>query len=343
MSYFLNQTYPATRLRRNRQADWSRRLVAENSLSPNDLIWPIFVHDDPEKGDTPIDAMPGVSRYNLKSVPDVIKQASDHGIPAVALFPHVSAAKKDANGSEAHEAGNIICQAIELAKTTDDRVGIICDVALDPFTSHGHDGVLCPQTGQVLNEETIEILVKQALVQAQAGCDVLAPSDMMDGRVGAIRQALESEGFKNTQIMSYAAKYASKFYGPFRDAVGSADLTGEDAILGFRDKRGYQMDPANAQEALREVALDIAEGADMLLVKPGLPYLDIVRQVADFSGMPVFSYHVSGEYAMLKAAAEKGWLDYEPCLLETLLSFKRAGASGIITYGALDAAKLLTL
>ena len=327
------QSYPATRLRRTRSTDWSRRLVAESILSPNDLIWPIFIHDDPNEGDIPISTMPGVLRYSLKSVPRAIKQASDLGIPAVALFPHVNDSKKNEKGTEAYNPGNIVCQAIESAKNTDDSIGIICDVALDPFTQHGHDGLLDPKTQKVSNDETIEVLIKQALVQATAGCDVIAPSDMMDGRIGLIRQALESEGFKNTQIMSYAAKYASGFYGPFREAVGSASLTGEDEKLGFRDKRGYQMDPANTNEALREVALDISEGADSVMVKPGMPYLDVVQRVSSEFQMPTFVYQVSGEYNMIKHAVDRGDL-HEKVIPESLLAFKRAGACGVLTYFA---------
>ena len=328
----MNQSYPHTRLRRTRKDEWSRRLVAENTFSANDLIWPIFVHDNPNEGDIPIATMPGVSRYSLKNVPHVIKQAKELGIPAIALFPNVDESKKDEKASEALNASNIVCQAIESAKTTDDSIGIICDVALDPFTKHGHDGVL-DANGYVLNEETIDILVQQALIQAKAGCDVIAPSDMMDGRIGLIRQALESEGLKNTQIMSYAAKYASGFYGPFRDAVGSAGLTGKDAELGFRDKSGYQMSPENSNEALREVALDIAEGADSVMVKPGMPYLDIVQRVSSEFQLPTFVYQVSGEYNMLKNAVDSGAL-HEKVILESMLAFKRAGACGVLTYFA---------
>ena len=329
----LFQSYPNTRLRRNRHADWSRRINAENSLSVDDLIWPIFVHDRSDEDDIPISAMPGVFKHNLKNIPRVIKQAYDLGIPAVAIFPNISPDKKDPNGTEALNSSNIVCQAIEAAKNENSNIGIICDVALDPFTDHGHDGVLDSTQQRVLNDETIEILVEQAMVQAKAGCDVIAPSDMMDGRVGRIRKALEKEGFVDTQIMSYAAKYASGFYGPFREAVGSSDLKGKDKELEFRDKRGYQMDPSNSDEALREVSLDIFEGADSVMVKPGLAYLDIVYRVSSEFKIPTYAYQVSGEYNMIKNAVDREDL-HEKVIFESLIAFKRAGACGIFTYFA---------
>ena len=323
--------YPATRMRRLRQQDWCRRLVAETALSPNDFIWPLFLVDGVEKRE-PVASMPGVSRLSSDLAVGAAEEAVKLGIPVVALFPYTDPSLKTEDGREATNASNLVCRAVRAIKRSVPEIGILCDVALDPYTSHGHDGVFVGD--EIANDETVEILVRQALTLADAGCDILGPSDMMDGRVGAIRQALEENGFKNTLIMSYAAKYASAFYGPFRDAVGSAK-----ALKG--DKRTYQMDFANSDEALREVALDIAEGADMVMVKPGMPYLDIVRRVKDAFGMPTFAYQVSGEYAMLAAAAEKGWLERDRVVLESLLAFKRAGASGILTYFARDAAKLL--
>jgi porphobilinogen synthase len=322
-----------TRLRRNRTQGWTRRLVAENAVTVNDLILPMFVLEGSKIQD-PIASMPGVNRWSLDFLLREAEKAAKLGIPAIALFPVVAGDKKSANGREAWEADNLVCRTVRALKDAVPEIGIICDVALDPYTSHGHDG-LVDETGYVVNDATVEVLCRQALVQAEAGVDIVAPSDMMDGRIGAIRDALDANGFTNTGILSYAAKYASAFYGPFRDAVNSGGY-----LKG--DKKTYQMDPANSDEALREVALDVAEGADMVMVKPGLPYLDIIRRVKDEFHMPTFAYHVSGEYAMLRAAAQNGWLDYEKALMETLLSFKRAGCDGVLTYAATDAARLLT-
>ena len=318
-------------MRRLRRHAWSRALVAENTLSPADFIWPLFVIDGENKR-VPIASMPGVERLSVDLAVNAAEEAAKLGIPVIALFPYTDPALKTADGREATNANNLICRAVRAIKKAVPEIGVLCDVALDPYTSHGHDGLLIGD--YVVNDETLEVLVRQALVQVEAGCDIIAPSDMMDGRVGAIRAALEKAGHKNTLIMAYAAKYASAFYGPFRDAVGSAKaLTG--------DKRTYQMDPANGDEALREVALDIAEGADMVMVKPGMPYLDIVRRVKDEFAMPTFVYQVSGEYSMLMAAIERGFLDRDRVILESLLGFKRAGANGILTYFARDAAKML--
>jgi porphobilinogen synthase len=325
--------FPATRMRRLRRHEWTRRLVAESTLSAADLIWPLFVIEGDKKRE-PVGSMPGVDRLSIDHAVGAAEEAAKLGIPAIALFPWTDPSLKTSDGHEATNENNLICRAVRTIKRAVPEIGVLCDVALDPYTSHGHDGVLVDD--YVANDETIEILVRQALVQAEAGCDIIAPSDMMDGRIGAIRQALELNGFKNTLIMAYAAKYASAFYGPFRDAVGSAKaLTG--------DKRTYQMDPANSDEAMREVALDIAEGADMVMVKPGMPYLDILRRVNDTFHVPTFGYQVSGEYAMLMAAAERGWLERDQVILESLVAFKRAGASGILTYFACDAARLLNL
>jgi porphobilinogen synthase len=324
--------YPKLRMRRTRQADWSRRLVAENRISTDDLIWPVFIHDGPE-GRTAVATMPGVERLSIGLLVEAALEARALGIPAIALFPAVPDQLKTADAAEAANPGNLVCRAVRAVKAAVPEIGVICDVALDPYTDHGQDGLM--RDGVILNDETLELLVRQALVQAEAGCDVIAPSDMMDGRVGAIRGALESAGLTNTLILAYAAKYASAFYGPFRDAVGSASR------LGGGSKKTYQMDPANGEEALREVALDIAEGADMVMVKPGLPYLDIVWRVKERFGLPTFAYQVSGEYAMLRAAVDAGALDWAPCLAETLLAFKRAGADGILTYGAVDIARAL--
>ncbi|CAN7254794.1 porphobilinogen synthase [Phenylobacterium sp. LjRoot225] len=326
--------YPALRLRRLRQADWIRRLVRETVLTPADLIWSMVVHEG--EGQIPVASMPGVSRLSLKDVGAAAKEAKALGIPAIAVFPHIDGAKKDAVGTGAHDPDGLIARAVKTMKDAAPEVGIMCDVALDPFTDHGHDGIV--REGRIHNEATIERLVEQGLMQAKAGCDILAPSDMMDGRCGILRQALEAEGLTDVMIMSYAAKYASAFYGPYRDAIGSGKLGTGGAPS---DKKTYQMDSANHQEALREVALDIAEGADMVMVKPGLPYLDIVRQVVDAFQVPTFAYQVSGEYAMLMAAAQNGWLDEERAILETLGAFKRAGAAGVITYFAPRAARLL--
>jgi porphobilinogen synthase len=329
---FLGQ-FPETRLRRLRRYDWSRRLVAENRLSADDLIWPLFVHEGHGYRE-PVASMPGVERLSIDLLVEAARSAVSLGIPAVAIFPVIEPAKKTPDAEEAFNEQNLICRAVRAVKQAHgDSVGVLCDVALDPYTSHGQDGLL--REGYVVNDETIDVLCRQALVQAEAGCDVIAPSDMMDGRVGRIRRALDEAGFERVSILAYAAKYASAFYGPFRDAVGSA------GSLGSGDKRTYQMDPANSDEAMREVALDIAEGADMVMVKPGLPYLDIVRRVKETYHVPTFAYQVSGEYAMICAAARNGWLDREKTMMESLLSFKRAGADGILTYFAPDAARLL--
>jgi len=318
--------FPALRMRRLRRHDWTRKLVAENTLSASDFIWPIFVVDG-EKKREPVPSMPGVDRLSVDLVPGAAEEAAKLGIPVIALFPFTEASLKTPDGRESANANNLVCRATRALKKAVPQIGVLCDVALDPYTSHGHDGVMDGNNANVDNDATLEILVRQALVQAEAGCDIIAPSDMMDGRVGAIRAALEANGFKDTLIMAYAAKYASAFYGPFRDAVGSAKtLSG--------DKRTYQMDPANTDEALREVALDIEEGADMIMVKPGMPYLDIVARVKETFGMPTFAYQVSGEYAMIMAAAQNGWLDGERAMTESLIAFKRAGADGILTYFA---------
>ncbi len=323
--------FPAIRMRRNRRAGWSRRLVAENILTCEDLIWPIFVIDGENKR-TSVESMPGVERMSVDLAVVAAKEAVELNIPAIAVFPYTDPALRDESGSEAFNPENLVCQAVRAIKAEVPDLGIICDVALDPYTSHGHDGLLSGDT--IDNDRTLESLVRQSLVQVEAGADILAPSDMMDGRVGAIRTALESAGHKDAQIMSYAAKYASAFYGPFRDATGSAG-----ALKG--DKRTYQMNPANSDEALREVEMDIAEGADMIMVKPGLPYLDIIARVKTTFGIPTFAYQVSGEYAMLMAAAGNGWLDGEKVMLESLIAFKRAGADGILTYFAPRVARRL--
>ncbi len=326
--------YPETRLRRVRSEDWSRRLVQENRLSVDDLIWPLFICEGKSYREA-IPSMPGVERLAIELVVEAVGEAVKLGIPAVALFPATPAEKKTPECEEALNAENLVCRTVRAVKQAyGNRIGVICDVALDPYSSHGQDGLV--RDGYVVNDETVAMLGRQAVVQAEAGCDIIAPSDMMDGRVGAVRKALDTAGFERVQIMAYAAKYASAFYGPFRDAVGS---TGN---LGSGDKRTYQMDTANSDEALREVALDIAEGADSVMVKPGMPYLDIVQRVKEKFGVPTFAYQVSGEYAMLMAAAEKGWLNREKVMLESLLAFKRAGADGMLTYFALDAAKLLS-
>ena len=324
-------SYPQIRMRRLRRHDWTRRLVAENMLSPADFIWPVFVIEGDNRRE-PVASMPGVERLSVDLVVEAAKEAAALGIPVIALFPQTPTVLKTEDGREATNADNLVCRAVRAIKAAVPQIGVLCDVALDPYTSHGHDGVL--HGDDVHNDATIEILVQQSLVQVAAGCDIIAPSDMMDGRIGAIRAALEKNGHHNTLLMAYAAKYASAFYGPFRDAVGSAR-----ALVG--DKRTYQMDPANSDEALREVALDLAEGADMVMVKPGMPYLDIVRQVKDRFGVPTFAYQVSGEYAMLSAAFEKGWLERDRAVIESLTGFKRAGASGILTYFAIEAARLL--
>ncbi|MFZ5721938.1 MAG: porphobilinogen synthase [Pseudomonadota bacterium] len=328
--------YPALRMRRLRQADWVRRLVRESVLTPADLIWSMVVHEG--EGEIPVGSMPGISRLSVKAAAEAAKEARALGIPAIAVFPHIDGAKKDATGKLAHDPDGLVANAVKAMKDAAPEVGIMCDVALDPFTDHGHDGLL--ENGRIVNDATVEALVKQALMQAKAGCDILAPSDMMDGRIGAIRTALEAEGLQDVMIMSYAAKYASAFYGPYREAIGSGKL-GTGSVDNPGDKKTYQMDSANHAEALREVALDIAEGADMVMVKPGMPYLDIVRQVVDAFSMPTFAFQVSGEYAMIMAAAQNGWLDEERSILESLGAFKRAGAAGIITYFAPRAARML--
>ncbi len=324
--------YPATRLRRTRSAPWSRALHAENTLSPADLIWPSFVSDGTGVTD-PIRTLPGVDRLSVDRLTAAAREAVSLGIPCIALFPNTQPDRRSEHGEEALNPDNLICRAIRALKDAEPGLGVLTDVALDPYTSHGHDGLLADD-GRILNDATIEVLVGQALNQARAGCDVIAPSDMMDGRIGAIRAGLEGENFDLVQIMAYSAKYASAFYGPFRDAVGSGGY-----LKG--DKKTYQMDPANSREAIREVELDIAEGADSVMVKPGLPYLDIIRMVRDRFDVPVFAYQVSGEYALIEAAVAAGVLDRDRAVLETLMSFKRAGCSGVLTYFAPLAARLL--
>jgi porphobilinogen synthase len=319
------------RPRRNRRTEWTRRLVRENVLSTGDLIWPLFLVDG-VKVRAAVSSMPGVERLSVDEAVRAAERAAKLTIPCLALFPYTDPNRRDGAGSEALNADNLVCRAIRAIKKEVPEIGLLCDVALDPYTSHGHDGLL--RDGVILNDETVAVLVRQALVQAEAGCDIIAPSDMMDGRVGAIRCGLDAAGFTDVQIMAYAAKYASAFYGPFRDAVGSsATLAG--------DKRTYQMDPANSDEALREVALDVAEGADMVMVKPGLPYLDILHRVKSTFAMPTFAYQVSGEYAMIMAASANGWLDGDKAMSESLIAFKRAGADGILTYFAARMAEKL--
>jgi porphobilinogen synthase len=321
------------RPRRNRKAEWARRLVRENVLTTDDLIWPLFLVDG-HNARAPIASMPGVERLSVDQAVRDAERAMQLSIPCIALFPYTEPSLRDEQGSEAVNPDNLVCTAVRAIKQEFPDLGVLCDVALDPFTSHGHDGLI--EDGRILNDETVAVLVRQALVQAEAGCDIIAPSDMMDGRVGAIRDGLDREGYLDVQIMAYAAKYASAFYGPFRDAIGSAKtLTG--------DKRTYQMDSANSDEALREVELDIAEGADMVMVKPGMPYLDVLRRVKDTFAMPTFAYQVSGEYAMIAAAANNGWLDGERAMMESLLAFKRAGADGVLTYFAPKAAEKLKI
>ncbi len=312
------------RPRRNRKAEWSRRLVREHALSVDDLIWPMFVIEGQGRRE-PISSMPGVERLSVDEIVREVERAARLGIPAVAFFPFTEMSLRDPTGSEALNAGNLVCRAVRAAKKAVPEVGIMTDVALDPYTSHGHDGLL--RDGAILNDETVALLVEQSLIQAEAGTDIIAPSDMMDGRVGAIRAGLDKAGFLDVQIMAYAAKYASAFYGPFRDAIGT-----KAALVG--DKRTYQMDPGNSDEALREVRLDRDAGADMVMVKPGLPYLDIIRRVRDAFQVPTFAYQVSGEYAMIEAAARNGWLDGDRAMVEALLAFKRAGADGVLTYHA---------
>jgi len=319
------------RPRRNRKADWTRRMVREHVLTTDDLIWPLFVTDGHNRR-TAVASMPGVERLSVDQAVREAERAMKLEIPCIALFPYTEPSLRDEQGSEALNPDNLVCQSVRAIKKEFPDIGVLCDVALDPFTSHGHGWLL--QDGRILNDETVAVLVRQALVQAEAGCDIIAPSDMMDGRVAAIRDGLDRAGYLDVQIMAYAAKYASAFYGPFRDAIGSAKtLTG--------DKRTYQMDSANSDEALREVELDIAEGADMVMVKPGMPYLDVLRRVKDSFGMPTFAYQVSGEYAMIAAAGQNGWLDSERAMMESLIAFKRAGADGVLTYFAARAAEKL--
>jgi len=325
--------YPTTRLRRNRRDDWSRRLVAENHLTVDDLIWPVFVHEGENRREA-VPSMPGVERLSVDLLVEAVGAAKDLGIPAVAIFPATPPEKKTPDADEAFNPENLVCRSVRAIKEAiGDDIGVVCDVALDPYTSHGQDGLV--RDGYVVNDESVEALCKQSIVQAEAGCDVIAPSDMMDGRVGEIRKTLDANGFERVRILSYAAKYASAFYGPFRDAVGSA------SCLGTGDKRTYQMSPASGDEALREVALDLAEGADMVMVKPGMPYLDIVRRVKETFAVPTYVYQVSGEYAMLCAAAANGWLDRQRAMMESLMAFKRAGADGVLTYFALEVAETL--
>ncbi|MEN3950337.1 porphobilinogen synthase [Iodidimonas sp. SYSU 1G8] len=325
-------SFPTTRMRRNRRTEWSRRLVAENVLTVDDLIWPLFVQEGEGLRD-PVASMPGVNRLSIDMAVDAAARAANLGIPVIALFPQTSIALKTADGREGINPDNLVCRAVRAIRAEVPDIGILCDVALDPYTDHGHDGLLI--NDEIANDASVEVLVQQALVQARAGCDIIAPSDMMDGRIGAIRQALDAAGFQHVQIMAYAAKYASAFYGPFRDAIGSS------SSLGKASKKTYQMDPANGDEALREVALDIAEGADMVMVKPGMPYLDIVHRVKREFGVPTFAYQVSGEYAMIAGAIQNGWLDRDRVILESLLAFKRAGADGILTYFAEEVAEKL--
>ena len=331
MSHRIQSSFPATRMRRNRKAEWSRRLISENTLTTADLIWPMFVIDG-ENTRVAVSSMPGVERYSVDLAVRKAKEAAGLGIPAIALFPNTQQELRTADAREALNANNLICRALRAIKAAVPEIGIMCDVALDPYTSHGHDGLM--EGGEIVNDASVEILVRQALLQADAGCDIIAPSDMMDGRIGAIRAALEAHGHHNVQIMAYSAKYASGFYGPFRDAVGSSGT-----LVG--DKRTYQMDPANTDEALREVELDLNEGADMVMIKPGMPYLDVLSRVKQKFGVPTFAYQVSGEYAMLMAAVERGWLDPLKVIPESLMAFKRAGADGILTYFALDMARKL--
>jgi len=325
--------FPTVRMRRNRRHRWTREMVAEQHLTAKDFIWPVFVHGGPEP-EVPVPSMPGVVRYSLDAVVDAVGHAVELGIPAIAIFPATDPSKKTPLAEEALNPDNLVCQALRsLKQAFGNDVGLLADVALDPYSSHGQDGLV--RDGYVANDETLDVLCRQAVVQAEAGCDIAAPSDMMDGRIGAIRAALDAEGRDDVMIMAYAAKYASAFYGPFRDAVGSS------ANLGQGDKKTYQMNPANGDEALREVALDLQEGADMVMVKPGMPYLDIVQRVSSTFQVPTFAYQVSGEYSMLAGAADNGWLAREDVVLESLMSFKRAGATGILTYFAVEAAAAL--
>ncbi len=323
--------YPEVRMRRNRQADWSRRLNREHELSVSDLIWPVFVIEGHGRREA-VPSMPGVDRLSVDLIGEAAEQALELGIPAMALFPYIEPDKRTADGAEAYNPENLVCRACRAVRGRGLDVGIICDAALDPYTSHGHDGLV--RGDVILNDETLAVLVRQSLVQVEAGCNVIAPSDMMDGRVGAIRRALEAHGHTNTQIMAYSAKYASAFYDPFRDAIGSSGV-----LKG--DKRTYQMDPANSDEAMREIALDLAEGADMIMIKPGMPYLDIVRRAKETFGVPTYAYQVSGEFAMLQAGAQNGWLDGDKVMMESLIGLKRAGCNGVLTYFAPMAARLL--
>ncbi len=327
----MSTSFPNTRMRRLRQSDWSRRLVSENKLAVSDLIWPIFIIEGINTREK-ISSMPGVERLSIDLAVAAAHSAFEIGIPVIALFPNTPAEKRTEDGREALNPENLVCRAVRAIKTQVPEIGILCDVALDPYTNHGHDGLLIGDT--IANDETVEILVKQSLVQVEAGCDIIAPSDMMDGRIGAIRAGLEKANHTNTLIMAYSAKYASAFYGPFRDAVGSGGL-----LKG--DKRSYQMDPANSSEALREIKLDLEEGADMVMVKPGMPYLDIINLCRNTFDVPTFAYQVSGEYAMLSAAFEKNYLNREKAIAESLMSFKRAGANGILTYFAMEAAEII--
>jgi len=331
MTNIIPGKYPASRLRRNRRYDWTRRLIAENTLSPDDFILPIFVGIGKGRRDA-ISSMPGVDRISVDLLDEAVGAAKEAGIPAVVIFPEVDPATKTPDAREAYNPDNLVCQSIRTIAKSHPEMGIICDAALDPFNSDGHDGLVVD--GYVINDKSVELLCKQSVVQAEAGCHIIAPSDMMDGRVGAIRKALDDAGFTEVGIMSYAAKYASAFYGPFRDAIGS-----KAALKG--DKKTYQMDPANIDEALRQVAQDIDEGADMVMVKPGMPYLDVVSRVKMEFGLPTIVYQVSGEYAMLKGAVQNGWLDNDKVVLESLMSFKRAGADAILTYLAIEACQLL--
>ena len=316
-------SYPNVRMRRNRKTDWSRRLVRESSLSPNDLIWPIFIRDGKNIKE-PVKTMPGIYRYTIDKIENLVEKAINKKIPMIALFPNTPASKKNAKGSEALNKNNLVCKALRLIKKNYKEIGLMCDVALDPYTTHGHDGIL--KNNYVDNDETVKVLIKQSLLQAKMGCDVIAPSDMMDGRIGAIRKALDKNGYKQVQLLSYAVKYASNFYGPFRDAVGSKKLLKS-------NKKDYQMDFSNSKEALREVALDISEGADFVMVKPGMPYLDVIKLIKDNFKIPVFAYQVSGEYSLIKNGINNKILN-EEAIYESLMSFKRAGASAIVTYFA---------
>ena len=324
--------YPATRMRRNRMKAFSRRMLAEHRLSVDDLIWPLFVIKGEDKAE-PVASMPGVSRHSIDRLVTQAREAEALGIPAIAVFPSIDPALKDNEGTLAGDGDNLVCRAVRAVKKACPELGVICDVALDPFTDHGHDGIL--RDGEIVNDQTVAVLCRQAVCQADAGCDIIAPSDMMDGRVAAIRAALDDAGHQNIQIMSYAAKYASGFYGPFRDAVGAGKLAIGDG------KASYQMNPANSDEAMHEISLDLAEGADIVIIKPGMPYLDILGRAKAEFGVPCVAYQVSGEYAMIKAASANNWLDGERAMMESLLGFKRAGADAILTYFAPDAARLL--